>query len=125
LVYPTTGKTTYPIHFLIDESVWGIGPILALTIIYKIGDINRFESVQNFASYARLVKFKAESAGKSYGTQDNKIGNTHLKRAFSEAAVLYMRGNKGVKKYLLNLQKRISKTKALSALAHKLGRCVY
>ncbi len=74
---------------------------------------------------ARLVKCKAESAGKTYGTQGNKIGNAHLKWAFSEAAVLYLRGNEKAQKYLLKLQKRMSKAKALSALAHKLGRCVY
>jgi len=81
--------------------------------------------VQKFASYARLVKRKAESAGKAYGTQGNKIGNTHLKWAFSEAAALYLVGNEKAQKYLLKLQKRMSKAKALSALAHKLGRCVY
>ena len=118
-------KQHNPVHFHLLKSIWGIGPILALTIIYEIGDIQRFESVQKFASYARLVKCKAESAGKSYGTQGNKIGNAHLKWAFSEAAVLYLRGNKKAQKYLLTLQKRMSKAKALSALAHKLGRCVY
>lgn len=118
-------KQHSPVHFHLLKSIWGIGPVLALTIIYEIGDINRFESVQKFASYARLVKCKAESAGKSYGTQGNKIGNAHLKWAFSEAAVLYLRGNKKAQKYLLKLQKRMSKAKALSALAHKLGRCVY
>lgn len=87
----------------------GIGLILVMTILYEIGDINRFESVQTFASYCRLVKCKAESAGKTYGSSGNKIGNGHLKWAFSEAAVLYLRGN----------------DKALSVLAHKLGRCVY
>ena len=118
-------KQHKPNHFHLLKSVWGIGPILALTIIYEIGDIDRFESVQKFASYARLVKCKAESAGKTYGTQGNKIGNAHLKWAFSEAAVLYLRGNKKAQNYLLKLQKRMSKAKALSALAHKLGRCVY
>ena len=118
-------KQHKPNHFYLLKSVWGIGPILALTIIYEIGDIERFESVQKFASYARLVKCKAESAGKTYGTQGNKIGNAHLKWAFSEAAVLYLRGNEKAQKYLLKLQKRMSKAKALSALAHKLGRCVY
>ncbi len=107
------------------RSIYGIGRILALTIIYEIGDIERFGSVQKFASYARLVKCKAESAGKSYGTQGNKIGNAHLKWAFSEAAVLYLRGNDKAQKYLLRLQRRMSKAKALSVLAHKLGRCVY
>jgi hypothetical protein len=40
-------------------------------------------------------------------------------------AVLYLRGNDKAKAYLNKLQKRMSKAKALSALAHKLGRCVY
>jgi transposase len=96
-----------------------------MTILYEIGDIDRFESVQKFASYCRLVKCKAESAGKVYGTSGNKIGNGHLKWAFSEAAVLYLRGNDKARRYLNKLQKRMSKAKALSVLAHKLGRCVY
>ena len=111
------------LHIL--KSFPGIGKILALTILYEVGDIQRFPSVQKFASYSRLVKCKAESAGKSYGTQGNKIGNAHLKWAFSEAAVLYLKGNDNAKRYLANLQKRMSKAKALSALAHKIGRCIY
>ncbi len=118
-------KIHNPVHLHILRSISGVGRILALTIIYEVGDIRRFDSVQKFASYARLVKCKAESAGKSYGTQGNKIGNAHLKWAFSEAAVLYLRGNKKAQRYLLKLQKRMSKAKALSVLAHKLGRCVY
>jgi len=118
-------KQHKPIHLHVLKTIHGIGRILSLTIIYEIGHIDRFESVQTFASYARLVKCKAESAGKSYGTQGNKIGNAHLKWAFSEAAALYLRGNKEAQNYLLKLQKRMSKAKALSVLAHKLGRCVY
>jgi len=121
----TQARQHKPIHLKLLNTVSGIGRILSLTILYEIGDINRFESVQNFASYARLVKCKAESAGKSYGTQGNKIGNAHLKWAFSEAAVMYLKGNDKAKQYLLTLQKRMSKAKALSVLAHKIGRCVY
>jgi len=76
---------------------------LSLTIIYEIGNIDRFSSVQNFSSYSRWVKCKAESAGKSYGTQRNKIGNAHLKWAFLEVAVLYLRGNKDAQKYLIKI----------------------
>ncbi|QLE97782.1 IS110 family transposase [Neptunomonas phycophila] len=114
-----------PVCFSLLRSIPGVGRILALTILYEIGDIQRFESVQNFASYSRLVKCKAESAGKTYGTQGNKIGNAHLKWAFSEAAVLFLRGNPDAQKYLQRLQKRMNKAKALSAQAHKLGRAVY
>ncbi len=107
------------------RSLPGVGRVLALTILYEIGSIHRFDSVQKFASYSRLVKCKAESAGKAYGTQGTKIGNAHLKWAFSEAAVLFLKGNPSAQAYLLKLQKRMSKAKALSALAHKLGRCMY
>lgn len=107
------------------RTIHGIGRILALAILYEIGDIDRFDSVQQFASYGRLVKCKAESAGKNYGTQGNKIGNAHLKWAFSEAVVCHLRGNPKAQKYLEKLQRRMSKGKALSVLAHKLGRCVY
>lgn len=65
-------KQHNPIHLHLLKSISGIGPILSLTIIYEIGHLDRFDSVQQFASYARLVKCKAESAGKSYGTQGNK-----------------------------------------------------
>jgi len=118
-------KQHHPDYYAQLRTVPGIGLILAMTILYEIGDIDRFESVQNFASYSRLVKCKAESAGKTYGTSGNKIGNGHLKWAFSEAAVLYLRGNDKARRYLNKLQKRMSKAKALSALAHKLGRAVY
>ena len=114
-----------PASLSVLRTIPGVGRILALTILYEVGDVQRFESVQKFASYARLIKCKAESAGKVYGTQGNKIGNAHLKWAFSEAAVLYLRGNDKAQRYLQKLQKRMNKPKALSALAHKLGRAAY
>ncbi|MDH5356677.1 MAG: IS110 family transposase [Gammaproteobacteria bacterium] len=118
-------KKHQPVYLNLLKTIPGIGRILALTILYEIGAIERFETVQQFASYSRLVKCKAESAGKSYGTQGAKIGNGHLKWAFSEAAVLYLRGNDKAQRHLRKLQKRMSKAKALSALAHKIGRATY
>ena len=123
-VLSNTKKTQAKAYRLLT-TVHGIGKVLALTILLEIGDIARFPTVKHFASYARLVKCKADSAGKSYGTQGSKIGNVHLKWAFSEAAVLFLKGNPPAQKYLARLQKRMGKAKALSALAHKLGRCVY
>jgi len=73
-----SGLSAYTVYHLL-QTIPGIGRILALTILYEIGDIHRFESVQRLASYSRLIKCKAESAGKTYGTQGNKIGNAHLK----------------------------------------------
>jgi transposase len=98
-----------------------VGQILALVMLYEIHDINRFESVQDFASYCRLVKCSHESAGKKKGTGGAKIGNAHLKWAFSEAAVLFIRYNAPAKK----LAKLHGKGKAIGIMAHKLARAIY
>lgn len=107
------------------RSVPGIGKILALVILYEIHDIDRFPRVQDFVSYCRLVKCAKESAQKRYGYSGKKIGNAHLKWAFSEAAVLFLRGNPAGQKYLAKLERKHGKGKALSILAHKLARAVY
>jgi len=107
------------------RSVPGIGKVLALTILYEIHDIQRFDRVQEFASYARLVKCQKQSGGRTLGTSGAKMGNVHLKWAFSEAAVLFLRHTKDGKKILTGLAKKHGKGKALSILAHKIGRAVY
>jgi transposase len=107
------------------RTVHGIGKVLSLVILYEIQDIHRFPTVQDFASYARLVKCARESAGKRHGSSGRKIGNAHLKWAFSEAAVLFLRANPEGLKYKQRLEKKHGKSKALSILAHKLGRAVY
>ena len=111
--------------FHLLRSVPGIGKILALTILYEIHDIGRFPTVQDFASYARLIKCAKESSGKRLGTSGGKIGNVHLKWAFSEAAVLFLAGNERGKQLLARLTRKHGKGKALSILAHKLGRVAY
>jgi transposase len=107
------------------RTIPGVGKVLALTILYEIHDVKRFDRVQEFASYARLVKCAKESAGKKKGTSGAKMGNVHLKWAFSEAAVLFVRHSAEGKKLLARLEKRHGKGKALSILAHKLGRAAY
>lgn len=111
--------------YMLLRSVPGIGKIIGLVILYEIYDIKRFKRVQDFASYARLIKCKSESGGRTYGTSGAKIGNAHLKWAFSEAAVIFLRGNPRAKAYLNKMTKKHNKGKALSILAHKIGRAVY
>jgi transposase len=107
------------------QTIPGIGKILSLVLLYEIHQIDRFPSVQDFASYCRLVKCSKESGGKRLGTSGKKIGNAHLKWAFSEAATLFLRNNPPGQKLLARLEKKHDKGKALSILAHKLGRAVY
>jgi len=94
-------------------------------LLYEIHDIHRFSRVQDFVSYCRLVKPERESGGKKSGARNSKIGNVHLKWAFSEAAVLLLRGNERAQKLHDRLVSKHGKAKALSILAHKLGRAVY
>ena len=110
---------------LLLRSIHGVGQILALVMLYEIHDINRFESVQDFASYCRLVKCSHESAGKKKGTGGAKIGNAHLKWAFSEAAMLFIRYNPPAKKLVDSLAKIHGKGKAIGIMAHKLARAIY
>jgi transposase len=107
------------------QTVPGIGKILSLVLLYEIHQIDRFPSVQDFVSYARLVKCAKESAGKRLGTSGKKIGNAHLKWAFSEATTLFLRNNPQGQQLLARLEKKHNKGKALTILAHKLARAVY
>jgi transposase len=107
------------------QTVPGIGKILSLVLLYEIHHIERFPRVQDFASYCRLIKCAKESNGKRSGTSGSKIGNAHLKWAFSKAAVLFLRDNPEGQKFLSRLEKKHNKGKALTILAHKLARAVY
>jgi transposase len=111
--------------FFLLRSIPGIGEILALTLLYEIHDIQRFPRVQEFLSYSRLVKGTHESAGKIKKSAGAKMGNAHLKWAFSEAAALFLRANPIGQKYFARLEKKHGKGKALSILAAKLGRAAY
>ena len=107
------------------KSIPGLGDILSLVILYEVHSIVRFERVQDFVSYCRLVKCKRESAGKTYGTGGAKVGNAYLRWAFGEAAILFLRGNPPAQQWLEKKSQKYNKAKALTLLAHKLGRAVY
>jgi transposase len=68
------------------QSVPGIGRILAMTILLEVGDIRRFASAEDFASYARMVKASRKSNGKKKGENNCKCGNRYLAWSFIEAA---------------------------------------
>ncbi len=107
------------------RSIPGVGDTLSLVILYEIQDMHRFPGVGNFISYCRLVKCAHESAGKKVIGGNNMIGNVHLKWAFSEAAVLFLRKNEPAQKMHQKLVSRYGKAKALSLIAQKIGRTVY
>jgi len=114
-----------PVTFGLLRTVPGIGPILGLTLLYEIDDIARFPEAGNFLSYSRLVRCEHSSAGKVKGAGPRKMGNAHLKWAFSEAACLMIRAVPAVKGWMRRQEKKRGKRKALSGLEARIGRTVY
>ena len=112
-------------QFSFLKTVPGIGQILALTIMLETGDIRRFCSVGNFASYCRCVGSQKISNGKKKGKGNTKNGNKYLAWAFVEAAHFAIQFNSKVKSFY---QRKKTKTKvvvAIKAVAHKLCRACY
>jgi transposase len=118
-------KVDDPVTFGLLRTVPGIGPILGLTLLYEIDAIARFPEAGNFLSYARLVRCEHSSAGKVKGSGPKKMGNAHLKWAFSEAACLMLRAVPAVKGWMQRQEKKRGKRKALAILEARIGRCVY
>ena len=107
------------------QTIPGVGKVLALVLLYEMHDVQRFDCVGQFLSYARLVRCAHTSANKKLGTGGKKIGNAHLKWGFSEAVCLLVRNYPAVKGWQAKKEKKHGKKKTLGILAAKLGRAVY
>jgi transposase len=115
----------FPAERAVLQSTPGVGPVIALTIRLEIDAVGRFDTRQPFCSYARLCGAVQESAGQRVGSGNRRQGNAWLKWAFSEAAVLSAQKDERIGRHLEKLASRLGKPRALSVLAHKLGRAFY
>jgi transposase len=107
------------------RTIPGVGPVLGMVLMYEMHAWTRFAKVGQFLSYARLVRCRHESAGKTLGTGGKKIGNAYLRWAFGEAACLMLRFSERARKWKQRYTSKHGKGKAMSVLAAKLGRAVY
>ena len=107
------------------QTIPGVGNLLSLVLLYEIHTIDRFASVGDFLSYARLVTPKHTSDGKVTGHSGAKIGNPHLKWAFSEAVLMMMRHCEDAQPFLARKEKKHGKARAMKMLARKIARAVY
>ena len=112
-------------QFSFLKTVPGIGQILALTIMLETGDIRRFSSVGNFASYCRCVGSQKISNGKKKGKGNTKNGNKYLAWAFVEAANFAIRFNAKIKSFYQRKKAKTQGVVAIKAVAHKLCRACY
>jgi transposase len=114
-------------EYALLQTVPGIGENLGLTILYEIGDIERFPTVKDFLSYCRLVKGTVASAGKIKGLRGAKLGNPYLRWAFGEAAVIAKRDHYVLGPLAQRLEAKMNgnKFKANTVVAIKLARAAY
>ena len=106
-------------------TVSGIGQTLALTIMLETGDIRRFPSVGNFASYCRCVGSEKISNGKRKGKSNTKNGNKYLSWAFVEAANFAIRYEPLIARFYQRKKAKTHAVVAIKAVAHKLSRACY
>lgn len=107
------------------KTVDGIGDILGSAVVLETGNIWRFPTVGNYASYARCVGGERVSNGKKKGKANTKNGNAYLSWAFSEAAQHAIRYNDRIRRFY---QRKLSKGHVMvarRAVAHKLARACY
>jgi transposase len=106
-------------------TVSGIGQILGMTIMLETGEIRRFATVGDFASYCRCVGSQHLSNGKRKGQGNPKNGNKYLAWAFVEAANFAVRYNTQSKRFYQRKQAKTNGVVAIKAVAHKLARACY
>jgi transposase len=109
----------------------GVGRILSAVIALEIGDITRFATAQNLASYAGLVPAARESAGKKRKGKCPADCNTYLKWAFVEAGnVVAVHYKKWPGRHVAELYERVKQNtkmhgKATVAVARHLAEASY
>jgi transposase len=112
-------------EFVKLTSIDGVGLILALTIMLETGDISRFNTVGQYASYCRCVNGGRYSNGKKKSKTNTKNGDKYLAWAFIEAANFAIRFNDTVKRFYQRKLAKKSIVIARKTVAHKLARACY
>ncbi len=103
----------------------GIGPYLAAVIVAEIGDIHRFPQKKSLASYAGLVPWVRESAGKRTRGGITHQGSAVLRWAMVQAAHGATRSSPAARAWYERLRRRKRPQIARVALARKLLLCVW
>ena len=121
----------------IEKSVWfnesvqrlrevpGIGKVVAWTIVSEIGDVKRFPTDRQFASYCRLATGSKDSGDNRRHKSGCKDGNRYLKLAFMHAAVSAIQKCGPVRKYYNKIKRRSGQKTARAVVAKHLSRIVW
>jgi transposase len=103
----------------------GIGKVLGMTITMEVGDIGRFKSDGDFASYCRLVDAKHLSNGKCKADNNQKCGNKYLSWAFVEGSHFARRHDEHCRRWHDRKAARTNPILATKALGCKLAKAAW
>jgi len=119
------GKVKLRKEFAKLQTIPGIGPILALTIMLEVGEIGRFAKVGDYSSYCRCVESKRLSNGKKKGENNKKNGNKYLAWAYVEAANFAKRYCPKAQRFYQSKKAKTKNVVAIKALSNKISRASY
>lgn len=68
------------------QTLRGVGPIVAATVVAEVGDLRRFPSASKFMSYLGLVPSERSSGPRTSRGSITKAGNPHVRWKLIEAA---------------------------------------
>lgn len=107
------------------QTVPGVGPIVALTVVAAFSDVRRFPSAKHVASYAGLVASTFDSGERVQHGHITRRGSGELRAMLCEAAHHARRPSHPLQPYFSSLCVRRGYKMAVVAVAHRLCRILY
>jgi hypothetical protein len=106
--------------------VYGVGPVVAATVLGYVGDVRRFQSKDHFAAYNATAPIEA-SSGNRHVHRLSLRGNRQLNHAIHMAAVTQIRnpGTAGRTYYDRRIAAGMPHRSALRALKRKVSDAIY
>jgi transposase len=103
----------------------GFGIITGMTVLAAIGEVQRFETPKHLASYSGLTPGLEQSGTKNRGKGITKEGRRELRWALVEAAQRAVKSDPVWKTRFQEMQKRMHRNQAITAVAHRLLELVW
>ena len=113
-------------NYRVLQTIGGVGRVLALTIALETGEVSRFPTAGQYASYCRSVPARKVSNGRKKGEANRRNGNRYLAWAWIEAAHHALQIQPEARRFYPRLRAvKGSPVVARKVLAHKLCRAAY
>jgi len=107
------------------QTLPGVGPIVARTVLAVLFDAGRFPSAKHAASYAGLVPSTDQSGDRDHHGRITKRGSSELRAMLCEAAHHARKPDHPLNPYFAKLCARRGYRMAVVAVAHRLCRIAY